>query len=292
MEIIRKGQRPILRRNLSDGIEYLTFPALEEKGVASHLISTRIGGVSRGIYAAMNLGYHRGDDKAAVDENYRRIAALFHRTPDAIVCTDQTHTVNVRVATKEDGGKGVTRQMDYTDVDGLITNEPGLILRTSFADCVPLLFLDPGKRVIGCSHSGWRGTAGEMGRMTVEKMQAVYGCDPADILAAIGPSICRDCYEVSGDVAAVFETLFSQKRYDFVSPDEILTATGDGKYRLDLWAANRAILLGAGILPSHLWITDICTCCNPQYLFSHRASMGKRGNFCAFIMLNESENRN
>ena len=287
MEIKRaKREAPVLKQNCRNGIEYLTFPALEEGGVASHLISTRLGGVSRGIFATMNLNYDRGDEKAAVDENYRRIAELFNALPEDIVCAHQTHTANVRVVTKEDRGKGVTRLRDYQDVDGLVTDVPGLILRTSFADCVPLLFVDPVKRAIGCSHAGWRGTVGEMGRVTVETMKAAYGCDPADILAAIGPSICRDCYEVSEDVAGAFQELFGRDAYADVSISKILTDKGNGKYQLDLWKANEEILLHAGILPAHLSVTDLCTCCNPQYLFSHRASRGRRGNFCAFLMLN------
>ena len=276
MELKRTGKVPVLQQNRQDGIEYLTFPALEEGQVAQHRISTRLGGVSRGIFATMNYSYDRGDEKAAVDENYRRTAALFGKGPDAFVCSAQTHTTHVRVVTRSDAGKGVTRPLDYTDVDGLITDVPGLILRTSFADCVPLLFLDKKRRVVGCSHSGWRGTAGEMGRVTVEKM-----------LAAIGPSICKNCYEVSADVAEVFRALFSREPYRFVSLPDILTEKEDGKFLLDLWRANEAILLAAGILPEHLFVTDLCTCCNPDYLFSHRASHGKRGNFCAFIMLND-----
>lgn len=278
---------PLLKVNKSEGMEYLTFPLLEESGTALHMISTRKGGVSKGIFASMNYSYTRGDDPAAVDENYRRTAELFSQKPDAFVCPDQTHTANVRVVTEADRGKGVTRPKDYRDVDGLVTDVPGLILSTFYADCVPLLFLDPKKRVIGCSHSGWRGTAAEMGRATVETMTRVYGCRPADILAAVGPSICRDCYEVSEDVAAEFQKLFTRESYAFVKEADILTEKGSGKYQLDLWKANEAVLLAAGILPEHLSVTDICTCCNPELLFSHRASHGKRGNFAAFIMLQD-----
>lgn len=287
MEIIRKnGGSPVLKRNRAGEIEYLTFPGLEQTGIVTHMVSTRLGGVSRGIYATMNYSYNRGDDRKAVDENFRRTAAVFERTPDAFVCSDQTHTANVRVVTGLDRGKGVTRPKDYTDVDGLITDVPGLILSTFYADCVPLLFVDPVKRAVGCSHSGWRGTVAEMGRVTVERMVEVYGSRAEDIVAAVGPSICQECYEVSADVAGKFEALFSQERYHFVRMDAILYGKADGKYQLNLWKANEAVLLGAGIRRENLSVTDICTCHNPDYLFSHRASQGKRGNFGAFIMLN------
>lgn len=187
--------------------------------------------------------------------------------------------------TGEDRGKGVVRPKDYADVDGLITDTPGLILSTFYADCVPLLFVDPVGRAVGCSHSGWRGTVQEMGRATVRAMRECYGCRPENIRAAIGPSICRDCYEVSEDVAREFLRLFAKSRYAFVNPEEILISKGRGKYQLDLWKANEAVLLASGILREHLFVTDICTCCNPDYLFSHRASGGRRGNFGAFVML-------
>lgn len=286
MDIIRKeGNNPVLRQNRRGELEYLTFPALEETGIVTHMVSTRLGGVSRGMFASMNYSYNRGDEKAAVDENFRRTAQLFGCSEDAFVCSDQTHTTNVRVVTQADRGKGVTRPKDYRDVDGLVTNVPGLILSTFYADCVPLLFVDPKHGAIGCSHSGWRGTVGEMGRITAETMARVYGSRPEELVAAIGPSICQDCYEVSGDVAEQFEKLFSQEKYRFVRLEEILLDKKNGKYQLDLWKANEAVLLAAGLVKEHISVTDLCTCHNPDYLFSHRASQGRRGNFGAFIML-------
>ena len=118
--------------------------------------------------------------------------------------SDQTHTTNVRVITEEDRGKGILRPQDYSDVDGMITNVPGIVLVTSYADCVPLYFVDPVRKAIGLSHSGWKGTVGHIGQKTVEKMHEVYGSEPKDIVAAIGPSICQSCYEVSDDVAEAF----------------------------------------------------------------------------------------
>ena len=295
MELIRKRpDRPVLQHKKSGEAEYLTFELLEQTGIAEHLISTRTGGVSSGIYATMNYSYNRGDDRKAVDENFRRTAYILGKKPEDFVCSDQTHTVNVRKVTAEDRGKGVVIPKDYQDVDGLVTDVPGLILSTFYADCVPLLFVDPVRRAIGCSHSGWRGTVQEMGRVTIERMGEEYGCRPENIIAAIGPSICMDCYEVSEDVIEAFQKLFSQERYKQIVGEQgkigwqdIFYAKSNGKYQLDLWKANEAILLGAGILPQHLAVTDVCTCCNPKVLFSHRASQGKRGNIGAFLMLKE-----
>ena len=280
MDIKRKYDNPILDRKKKDEIEYLSFPLFEKESGIKHLFSTRLGGVSDGIFSSMNLSYTRGDEKSAVDENFRRIAAVFGLNSEHFVLSDQTHTTNVKIVTKEDLGKGVTRPKDYSDIDGLITNEPGIILGTFYADCVPLYFYDPVKKVIALSHSGWRGTVAGIGRVTIEKMHAEFGCNPNDILVAIGPSICQDCYEVSEDVAEEFSKVFLEKT------NEIMLAKANQKYQLDLWKANELLLLDAGIKKEHLEITDICTCCNPEFLFSHRASQGKRGNLGAFLVLN------
>lgn len=278
-------------------LEYLTFPGLETIDCISHLFSTRTGGVSEGMFATMNLSFTRGDKDEAVLENYKRIARVLNTDEAHIVCSDQTHTTNVRVVTRADLGKGVTIPKDYTDVDGLITNEKGLVLATFYADCVPLFFVDPAKEVIGLSHSGWRGTVMQMGRVTIEKMQSEFGCDPKDIHVAIGPSICQDCYEVSLDVAMEYRRGLKQlnlsceeikRRFEevFLQKDE--RQVREEKYQMNLWRANEQVMLSAGILPQHIEVTDLCTAHNKEYLFSHRASNGKRGNLGAFLMLREN----
>ncbi|MCH5249372.1 MAG: peptidoglycan editing factor PgeF [Lachnospiraceae bacterium] len=281
MNIKRKSTSLQMKRNTSGEAEYLTFPLFENTGLVRHLFSTRLGGASSGIFSSMNLSYTRGDDKEAVDENYRRIAALLGCDVSDIVCSDQTHTTNVRVVDDNDRGKGILYPKDYTDVDGLITNVKGIVLATFYADCVPLFFIDVKNKAIGLSHSGWRGTVGRMGAVTIDAMKKEYGTKPEDILAAIGPSICRDCYEVSEDVAEAFRNEFNKAGQS----EQLLLSKGKGKYQLDLWKANRIILEEAGVLPDKIQVTDICTCCNPDYLFSHRASQGKRGNLGAFLGL-------
>jgi YfiH family protein len=188
----------------------------------------------------------------------------------------QTHTTNVHQVTKQN------RKDVLTDIDGLITNEPGICLVTSYADCVPLFFLDPVHKSIGLSHSGWRGTVGKMGKVTLKRMWEAFGTRAEDVLAAIGPSICQDCYEVSEDVILAFSKIYSSEVMD-----KICYGKGGGKYQLDLWKANYEVFLEAGILPEHIAVTDICTCCNPTRLFSHRASHGLRGNLAAFLALKQ-----
>ena len=257
----------------------LHFPLLEKTGIVKEGFTTRLGGVSEGIFSTMNLSFTRGDEEEAVRENYRRLASALDVDYDKFVFTDQTHTTNVRKVTAEDAGNGLTREREFHDTDGLITDVPGLVLSTFYADCVPLYFVDPVHRAIGLSHSGWRGTVNRMGKATIEAMRMEYGSRPEELRCAIGPSICQDCYEVSGDVAVEFEQAFAGHER------EIILAKENGKYQLDLWKANEIVLLDAGVLPEHIEITDICTCCNPDLLFSHRASHGKRGNLGAFLCL-------
>ena len=256
------------------------YPLLDETGIVRHCFTTRYGGVSEGMFSTLNLSFTRGDVKESVEENYRRIAEAMGTDCAHLVCSDQTHTTNIRVVTEADAGKGIIRPRDYTDIDGLITNVPNLALVTFYADCVPLYFVDPVHHAIGLSHSGWRGTVARMGKCTLDAMHREYGTEAADVYCAIGPSICQDCYEVSEDVAVQFEQVFSGHE------TEILINKGNGKYQLDLWKANEIVLLEAGVKPEHLAVTDVCTCCNPELLFSHRASHGKRGNLGAFLCLN------
>ncbi|MCH4192223.1 MAG: peptidoglycan editing factor PgeF [Butyrivibrio sp.] len=282
--VIRKGTQPVMEQRVYEGMEYLVFPELEKTGIVRHLFSTRLGGVSKGCYGESNFSYTRGDLKEAVDENYRRVAGILghERSLDDFVSTYQTHTTNVRVVTEEDRGKGTVRERDYIDTDGLITDIPGIILVTYHADCTPLYFVDPVHRAIGLSHSGWKGTAGSMGRKTLEAMEKAFGTRPEDCICGIGPSICGDCYEIGEDVAEIFRASFAGEE---ISRYHILREKENGKYLLNLWQANKMILEKAGVPSGQISVTDICTCCNPKYLFSHRKAHEQRGNLAAFLTL-------
>lgn len=275
-----KNAEHIYTEKNCNGVLFLEFPLLSETGVVRHGISTREGGVSEGIYRSMNLSFARGDKEEHVMENYRRIGAAIGVSPDRMTASSQTHTTNVRAVTEDDIGKGIAYPRDYTDVDGLMTNLPDVCLVTYYADCVPLLFVDPVHRAIASSHSGWRGTVNRMGEITVQAMQRAYGSRPEDIVAAIGPSICQDCYEVSEDVIERFRAAFPETEWA-----SLFYGKPDGKFQLNLWRANELILLRAGIKREHLAVTNLCTCCNSELLFSHRASHGKRGNLAAFLAL-------
>lgn len=276
----RKTNEQIPELKEQNHVPFLSFPILEHSGLVSHAFSTRLGGVSKGDFQTMNFSFTRGDDRDDVLENYQRMAGALGVERARMVLTYQTHTTNVRRVTEEDAGKGILIERDYRDVDGLITNIPGITLVTFFADCVPLYFLDPIHKAIGLSHSGWRGTVNRMGKVTIEAMVREFGSCPEDIIACVGPSICQDCYEVGEEVAVEFKNTFDSLYYD-----DILLDKKNGKYHLNLWKANEIILREAGIRKENLSITNICTYCNSELLFSHRKSAERRGNLCAFLCL-------
>ena len=258
--------------NMKNGVMYITFPIFEKTVKVKHCFSTRNGGVSKGRYAKMNLSYSNGDSKENVDENFRRICECIGVDTASVTKTHQTHTVNIKNVYE------VGEELP-PDIDGLITDKKGITLCSSYADCVPLLFLDPEREVIASSHSGWRGTCGEIGRLTVERMVSDYGCEKQNILAVVGPSICKDCYEVDETVAEKFREL------GYLDLSKLLFNKGNGHYLLDLKEACRQILVYAGLLNENILVSDICTCCNSQALHSHRATGGNRGNLCAFMQL-------
>ncbi len=272
-----------MRINEKKNVTYLTYPSFEKIPDVVHGFSTREGGVSQGIFASMNLSFSRGDEEQAVMENYHRLADAVGFRVEDMVASDQTHTTNVRVVTEEDRGNGIVKPKAFHDVDGMITNVPGIVLCTYYADCVPLYFVDHIHHAVGLSHSGWRGTVGKIGKVTVQKMEQEFGTRPEQLLAAIGPSICQECYEVSEDVIQQFRNAFPENDWE-----ELFYKKENGKYQLDLWKVNRLVFQEAGIPAENISMPGICTCCNPQFLFSHRASHGKRGNLAAFLGIRQN----
>ncbi len=267
-----------LKINSQGDLLYITFPRLEGCGAVRHTFSTRMGGVSEGQYSSMNTSFLGGDRFDAVEENYRRLCGAVGIDISHLVLSRQTHTNNVKIVTKADCGTGYTKE-SFNDVDGLITNERGVALVTQYADCTPLLFCDPKKHVCATSHAGWRGTVSQIGRVTVDKMVSEFGCRREDIIAAIGPCICQGCYEVDTPVLEAF----ANSGIDIT--DVFVEGRDENHFMLNLVAANKNILLSAGIKEENIDISDICTCCNAEYLHSHRATDGKRGNLAAIIEL-------
>ncbi len=261
-----------------DGVVYITFPKLDAAGVRN-AFSTKTGGVSSGDTASMNFSFTLDQSEDAVRENFNIFCHAAGFDPKKLVLSQQTHTANIRKVTADDFGKGVWRERDYTDVDGLVTDIKGAVLVTQYADCTPLLFFDPVKKIVATSHAGWRGTAAEIGKKTVALMCSDYGCDPKDIIAAIGPSIGQCCYEVDDPVINEINKL------SYLDMSRCYTSKGNGKYMLDLREVNRQILVSAGILPQNVDVADLCTSCHSDIFHSHRKTLGKRGTLAAFISL-------
>ena len=265
--------------NFVDGVGFMQFPLLGKLDFINHAFSTRLGGVSDGAYKSMNLNFKRGDDPDNVTENYRIFCKAAGFDFDTLISSSQDHNTNVRVVTKADCGIGITRPHDMPSVDALVTNEPEVTLVTHYADCTPLFFADPEKRVIALAHAGWRGTVAKIGEAVVDKMQDEFGCDPTDIIAVVGPAIGACCYEVDTPVYEEFACLTELK------PAYFTRTLGRGKYLIDLKEVNRRMLMEAGLLSINIMISDVCTRCNSGLLYSHRASGGKRGGLVAMMCI-------
>lgn len=274
-----KIQKSIHLDTLED-IPVITFDSLSEIPFIRHGFSTKLGGVSSNELSTMNLSFHRGDKEENVIENYRRMCKRIDINRKSLVFSDQVHDIKIHKVIKEDQGKGIIRESDIKGIDGLITNVPHTPLVTFYADCVPLYFVDPVNKAIGLTHSGWKGTVKKIGLETVKAMKANYNTNPEDLIAVIGPSICRDCYEVSKDVVMEF-----QKNFAKAIVEKVFEKKEDGKYQLDLWLVNKYIMLEAGLNEENITISSVCTCCNSDILFSHRATNGKRGNLAAFLSI-------
>lgn len=273
---IKEGTE-ILKVNQLGELFYLTFPAFEKQTWISHCFSTRMGGVSQGIYASMNFREDADDREENVRENYRRIAAVLGTDVQRFVRSKLVHGNQIHLVTPKDYGEGVVRPTSLNGYDGLMTNQSGVTLVATFADCVPIYFIDPIHRAIALSHSGWRGTVAQIGQETLKAMEKTFGTEPEQVLVGIGPCICGDCYEVGEEVVLAF-----QEKMDL---DQVVKKKTNGKYQLDLRKANEKILLKSGVQKEHLFVADFCTCCNSTYLFSHRATFGKRGNLGAFLSI-------
>ena len=246
--------------------------------------TTKQGGVSKGYLQSLNLGWDRGDDRANVCENYKRACRAFGTDYRRLVLSDQVHDTKI-LYVDENYAAGEAVEKKVKGVDGLVTDVAGLTLATSYADCVPLFLMDPVKRIIASSHSGWRGTVAGIGEKTVRYMEQM-GSRAKDLVVLVGPSICQDCYEVSEDVAEQFRAAYTNEQCEKIL-EKGRWFEGQ-RYQLDLWSANWYQFMEAGILPENIHIAGICTCCNAEILFSHRATGGRRGNLNGLMTIRTS----
>lgn len=258
---------------------YLTFPLFDQYPFVRNAFSTRLGGISREQFTSMNLGLSCGDKRENVLENYRLFCEAAGFDVSTLVSSAQDHHTFIRRVGRSERGIGVFRPRDMDSVDGLITDEPGVTLVTHYADCVPIFLLDTKRRAIGLVHSGWRGTAAKIAGTAVDAMRREFGTDPKNLIAGVGPSIGPCCFEVDTPVRDEFMKLKELR------PSEFIRENGGGKFHIDLWEANRRILMRSGVPENGVTVAGICTDCNADWLFSHRATGGKRGSLAAFLAL-------
>lgn len=264
-------------------IPYIDFDIFKDRPGVKAVFSTKKGGVSSGIYESMNLALSSDDDAENVMENYRRFTRVIDTTPDRLVISDQKHTTNIMTATEDDAGKGIVRPKDYEAIDGFITGEKNLFLCLIYADCVPIYLYDPVNEVIALLHSGWKGTVGKISAKAIDIMKDEFSTDPKNVLAAIGPSICKDCYEVSEDLFFAFREQFSDQMLKKIFSEPYKDEADETKYKLSLWAAIELTLAEAGVYENNICNSEICTCCNHELFFSHRYTKGRRGNMAAIM---------
>ena len=285
MNQLKEHPFPLVEYKISTGIlPMVESPLFQRETGLQHGFSTRKGGVSKEHLASLNLSFSVEDAKENVLENFRRIGERFGKTPEDFVLSKQSHETKVLKVGTKDRGKGITKDRDYEGIDALITDEEGIILSCFSADCVPILFYDPIHKAVGACHSGWRGTKGKILQNVVEEMRKHFSSNPAEILVAIGPSICKEQYVVSEDLALSFLEDYPDLGEDTASPIQRISKD---KFQLDLWDLNRRIALDCGIKEEHISISGYCTMENPELFFSHRYSQGKRGLQGAFICLQD-----
>lgn len=267
----------IIERN-NQGVTYLVSEGIETAGGVAHGFSTRIGGVSEGVWSGLNLGVSRGDDPDHVRENYRRFFFATGAREGLLAMGNQVHGDTVRVVTSADWKADPYGKVTY-ECDGLMTATPGVALMVFTADCIPVLLYDPVRRAVAAVHAGWRGTASGVVTRAVERMEEVYGCDPANILAAIGPGIGPDCFETHEDVPNAMMAELGTPVLKHIQIKD------NGKFSVDLKSINAMRLEHAGVKPEHIGLCRECTACRTDRYWSHRKMGSERGSMAALIQI-------
>ena len=259
---------------------YLEFANLKENdSILTHCFTTRLGGVSTGECSSLNLSFNRKDSRENVLENYHIISQALGVDYDKLVLSNQVHDNKIKYVGLEDAGKGLIKDSDIIGYDGLTTNIPGIPLVTFYADCVPVLILDPEKKAISAVHSGWKSTLGNIAFEAVTQMKSLYGSDMKDLKIAIGPSICSSCFEVGEEVYKLFLDKFNwcgsfiKRKLD--------------RYYIDLQQIIKKVLTDAGVPDRNILISNICTKCNKDIFYSYRGDEKKTGSLAAIMMLKD-----
>jgi len=260
-----------------DGVTYLEFSLFKDISWIKHCFSTRIGGVSEGVYESLNFVFRPGEEKN-VPENYRRLCEAVGLTYSALTFSDQKHGTNIRHITRHDKGKGFYLDKDYGNIDGIITDEAGIAMTTFHADCTPIYLMDTENRAIGLVHSGWRGTADRIVENAMKEMAKEFGTKPKNILAAIGPCVGYECFQVDYPVYEEF-----MGKFDYAIKYSMEEPGVRDKYLIDLKGINKQMLMDMGVLEKNIEVSTECTKCDDRLFFSHRRSGFERGSMVAMM---------
>lgn len=269
----------IYRLEEKAGLIYYTFEPLNRFQEIVHGFSTRKGGTSFPPYDTLNLGLHVEDKKASVIENRKRFVNSLGYSLEDAVALEQVHGNKVVVVKESDKGRGMFSYEDFlASADGMVTNKPGILLTTYYADCVPLYFFDPQTSSIGLAHAGWKGTMLKIGARIVNELKKNFVVNPKDCIAVIGPSIGPCCYEVDDRVLQPMKKAYP----NFFS----IIRQEEERAFLNLWEANKISLQESGLQDINIYISKLCTHCSQEYFFSHRRDKGQTGRMAAVIGLN------
>lgn len=261
----------------ANGTGCFTLPAFDALSGMQNAFSARVGGVSAGSAKYLNLSMTREkyEPRAVTEENYRIFCAGEGIDPSSMVMDNYEHGATVLRVDRSDCGKGWTRP-PLPHCDGLVTDDPGVTLVTGHADCMAFYFVDPTRRAIGLAHAGWRGALARIGAEVVFKMTEAFGCDPADIVAGVGPSLCAAHFEVDAELGDTFARAFPYTH--------CMRPGRPGKAYVDLWQVAAAQLLEAGVTAAHISLSGVCTYEEPR-LYSYRRDKELTGGMAAFLRL-------
>ncbi|MDO4188561.1 MAG: peptidoglycan editing factor PgeF [Lachnospiraceae bacterium] len=272
-------QHSKLNVNKKGDVVYLSSPVLDDIPWLRNGISTRLGGVSKDFCGSMNFAYNDYDHPGDVYKNYQIFCNATGIDINKIVTTKQVHSNTVVKLDETHTFRSISEKgCDFPSVDGVITNVSSATLFAFSADCSLIQIVDPVNKAIGLCHSGWRGTVGRISQNAINMMHENYGTNPSDLLVTIGPSICPECFEVEWDMISEAREGFSESDYD-----KIYYQKNDTKYQFNLWEANKIVLEESGVKCENIFMPNLCTKCNPDFLFSHRNSGLKRGTLIAFL---------
>lgn len=260
-----------------DGVKIIKFKNFEKYRNLKHAITTRCGGVSTGECASLNMSFGRKDERSNVEENFKRVCKVLDIEYEKLVFSNQIHGNKIWQADEKDRGKGIVKASDIVGYDGFVTNKAGIALVTFFADCVPVILYDPYRKAVASLHSGWKGTLKGISIEGLIMMKKLYGSNPDDIEAGIGPAIGKCCFEVQEDVASEFLSVKGVQQY--------VVSCGNKKWKIDLKGIIGKTLIENGVKQHNICTSELCTMCEQNLFFSHRRDHGKTGSMAAIVQL-------